>query len=140
MSATTFKVSPEYFTPERTQEFLLEHEAACLKMEVVDFLKIFIKYDLSLIEDYYEVINAIIDILSGWKNEKLNTRLLEINSYDSNCLFCEIGKRVKVYQWTYMEILGNSVCSGIVYERKVGFRFEIKEGRLNEYGICNAYV
>ena len=75
MSATTFKVSSEYFTPEKTQEFLLEHEAACERMDIIDFLNIFKKYDLSSIKDYQEVITSIINIMTGWKNIKLGTTL-----------------------------------------------------------------
>ena len=140
MGATTFKVSPEYFTPEKTQEFLLEHEAACKKMEIVAFLKIFQKYDLSFIKEYQEVITAIIDILTGWKNEKIGTKLKKVSTFNSNCIFCEIGKSVKVYRWTYTNTLEEGGKERIIYESQIGFRFEIKEGRLTEYGICNAYL
>jgi len=140
MSATTFKVSAEYFTPEKTQEFLLEHEAACQKMDVVDFLNIYIKYDLSFVKEYEKVITSIVDALTGWKNEKLGTKIIEVSTFNSNCIFCEIGKKVKVYRWTYTNTLEEGIKNRIVYERKIGFRFEMKEGRLIEYGICNAYL
>lgn len=140
MSATTFKVSSEYFTPEKTQEFLVDHEAACQSMDANIFINLFIKYDLSFIDDYQEVITSIIDIMTGWKNEKLDTKLKEVSNYNSNCIFCEIGKSVKVYQWTYSNTVDEGIKARIVYKSKIGFRFEIKEGRLSEYGICNAYL
>ena len=140
MSATTFKVSSEYFTPEKTQEFLLEHEAACERMDIIDFLNIFKKYDLSSIKDYQEVITSIINIMTGWKNIKLGTTLKEVSTFNSNCIFCEIGKKVKGYRWTYTNTLEEGINRNIVYESQIGFRFEIKDGRLTEYGICNAYL
>lgn len=140
MSVTTFKVSPEYFTLEKTQEFLFEHEAACQNMDIIDFLKIFQKYDLSSIKDYQEVITSIINIMTGWKNIKLGTTLKEVSTFNSNCIFCEIGKKVKGYRWTYTNTLEEGINRNIVYESQIGFRFEIKDGRLTEYGICNAYL
>ena len=140
MSATTIKVSKEYFTPEKTQEFLLEHDAACKSMDATIFINLYIKYDLSFIEEYQEVITAIIDVLTGWKNEKKGTKLKEVSTYNSNCIFCEIGKSVKVYHWTYTNTLDEDIKRRFVYKSKIGFRFELKEGRLTEYGICNAYV
>ena len=140
MSATTFKVSSEYFTPEKTQEFLLEHEAACERMDIIDFLNIFKKYDLSSIKDYQEVITSIINIMTGWKNIKLGTTLKEVSTFNSNCIFCEIGKSVKVYQWTYINTLEKGTSRNIVFKSQIGFRFEIKDGRLTEYCICNAYL
>ena len=140
MSATTFKVSSEYFTPEKTQEFLLEHEAACERMDIIDFLNIFKKYDLSSLKDYQEVITSIINIMTGWKNIKLGTTLKEVSTFNSNCIFCEIGKKVKGYRWTYTNTLEEGINRNIVYESQIGFRFEIKDGRLTEYCICNAYL
>ena len=140
MSATTFKVSSEYFTPEKTQEFLFEHEAACQNMDIIDFLKIFIKYDLSFVKEYEKVITSIIDIITGWKNEKPGTKLREVSTFNSNCIFCEIGKKVKGYRWTYTNTLEEGINKNIVYESQIGFRFEINDDRLTEYGICNAYV
>jgi hypothetical protein len=139
MSATTFKVNTDYFTQEKTQEFLFDHEAACQTMEADAFLKLFIKYDLTFIEDYNEVINSILDRMYAWKDDKLDTILLKVKTSKSNCIFCEFGKSVKVYTWKYSQRLTSSSLSRVVYENEIGFRFDLKDGRLIEYGICNAY-
>ncbi len=139
MSNTTFKVNIEYFTPEKTQEFLIDHEAACQKMDADVFINLFIKYDLSFIDYYQFVITSIIDIMRGWKENNMGKILKGVNVSDSNCIFCEIGKNVKVYTWNYIHTVDRTTSKFITYKSKIGFRFEINEGRLTEYGICNAY-
>jgi hypothetical protein len=95
-------------------------------MELAAFLKIFQKYDLSFIKEYQEVNTAIIDILTGWKNEKIESELKKVSAFNSNYIFCEIGKSVKVYRWTYINTLEKGVYGRIIYESKIAFRFVTK--------------
>ncbi|WP_293892291.1 hypothetical protein [Flavobacterium sp.] len=139
MSATTFKISTNHFTPETTEAFLNEHEAACQTMDAQTFTNLFKKYDLSFIEDAEKVLKDILDTMNSWKNPKLGTVLFEVSEFDSQCIFCEFGKKVKGYKWTYNNPLDEGVKRILIYQNKIGFRFEIKDGILVEYGTCNAY-
>lgn len=139
MSSTTFKIRHNHFTPETTTAFLKEHEEACKIMEAAAFAALFKKYDLSFIEDAEEVLMDILDIMSSWKNTKLGTVLLELSDYDSQCIFCDFGKKVKVYKWTYNNPLDEGVKRILIYQNTIGFRFEFKDDRLVEYGLCNNF-
>lgn len=140
MSHTIIALNKEYFTAEITKCFLKDLENTCQSMEVEGFTNLFNKYDLTFIEDYQEVLDLIKHVMSNWEKPEQETELLEMRTFDSKCLFCKIGKTVKVYKWTYQHKQALPPMNRVVYTSKVGFRFELKEGRLIEYGICNAFV
>jgi len=139
MSETVIKVDPEIFTEEVTQKFLKEHEAACQTMDYNTFLQLFLKYDLTQLEDFNKIVSSVLNNMKNWKEKALNVELLEVTSFDSKCIFCNIGNKVKVYQWKSKYPLGeNSECA-ILHTCTIGFRFEFKNNRLTEYGTCNSY-
>jgi hypothetical protein len=138
--STTIKVNPDYFTKEKTQKFLKDHELACQTMEVDDFALLFLKYDLSYIDDYNEVLTAIGEIMMDWKKEFRGTELQEVTTFDSNCIFCTIGKKVKVYRWSCLHTKASSPTNKLLDYNQIAFMFDIKDGCLVNYGTCNAYL
>ena len=137
---TTLKLNPDYLTIEKTQEFLRDHELACKTMEVDDFAQLFLKYDLSFIDDYNEVLTTIGDAMMDWKKEFRGTELQEVTTFNSNCIFCRIGKEVKVYRWSCLHTKATVPNNARLYYNKIAFMFDIKDGCLVNYGTCNAYT
>jgi hypothetical protein len=125
---------------EQTKAFIRDHEIACKTMDVMDFKKLFLKYDLSFIEDYQDVYNSIIKAMTVWKSVFKGTELREINIRNSNCIFCSIGKKVKVYNWTYLHTKEAVPMNKFVCYSRIAFMFDIQDGMLKNYGVCNAYV
>jgi hypothetical protein len=136
--STTIKVNPDYFTKEKTKEFLKDHELACKTMEGEGFASLFLKYDLTFIDDYKEVLDTILDATSYWKFEPWGTQLEEVSSFDSNCIFCYFGTSVKVYKWSFTHPKQLPSNNKLHY-RRIGFMFDIKNDCLVNYGTCNAY-
>lgn len=139
MSKTTLILNREYFTEEVTKAFLKDFEIACLTMELSGFTELFVKYNLEFIEDYKGVFDLIADIMTRWKNPGEETHLLEVIKSDSKCIFCNIGKAVKVYSWTYKHSKAAIPMNRVVYEIKAAFYFEYQDKQLIEFGVCNAF-
>ena len=140
MSATTITLNKDYFTTEVTKSFLEDLEIACTTMEVETFINLFDKYDLSFIEDYDEVLASIKLIMTRWDRREQGTKLLEVTSFDSKCLFCYLGKSVKAYQWSYQHLEAVTPFNRVVYNNKIAFSFNFDGDRLIEFGTCNGFL
>ena len=140
MSSTTFKVNQEYFTVERTDAFINDLEAACQTMDVKVFTHLFIKYDLSFIEEYQDVYNLIKLIMTSWVEPSQGSVVLEVIPFDSKCIFCVIGKSVKGYKWSYQHKMATPPMNRVVYENKTAFFLDFKNNRLIEFGVCNSFL
>ncbi|RZJ36429.1 MAG: hypothetical protein EOO51_01455 [Flavobacterium sp.] len=140
MSKTTLSLNQNYFTSEVTKAFLIDFENACMTMELSAFADLFKNYNLEFIEDYREVFDMIAHIMTSWKNPGQVSTLLEVTCSDSKCIFCYIGKAVKVYKWTYRHLNAEPPMNRVVYETQVGFYFGYNKNQLREFGVCNAYI
>ncbi|WP_026978444.1 hypothetical protein [Flavobacterium tegetincola] len=123
-----------------TEAFIKDHEIACKTMDASNFRSLFLKYDLSFVGDFQDVFNSIIEAMTVWKSVFKGTELREINVRDSNCIFCSIGKKVKVYNWTYLHTGEDAPMNKFVCYSRIAFMFDIQDDMLKNYGICNAYI
>lgn len=139
MAKTTLTLNRDYFNSEVTNAFLKDFENACLTMELTNFTRLFINYNLEFIKDYKEVFDLIADITTRWKNSGEESKLLDVVKSDSKCIFCFIGKSVKVYKWTYKHTNAKPPMNRIIYQNQVGFYFEFDNDQLIEFGVCNAF-
>jgi hypothetical protein len=140
MSNTKIILDKEYFTIKMTENFLKDLEIACKTMELDVFTTLFTKYDLSFVEDYDEVLGMIKSIMASWNKPNQGTELLEVTRFNSKCLFCEFGKTVKVYKWTYQHKQAPIPMNRMVYESQIAFFFDFKDNQLIEFGVCNGYL
>lgn len=123
-----------------TFSFLKDLEIACKTMELDLFMNLFNKYDLSFIEDFDEVLESIYSIVGSWDISQHGTQLLEVVQFNSKCLFCEFGKTVKVYKWRHQYKTDKALMNSKTHESQIAFTFEIKDGQLFDFGICNGYL
>ena len=140
MSNTIIKLKSEYFTLETTKNFIKDLEMACKTMEADLFVKLFIKYDLYYDEEYREVLDLIINITGNWYKPEIGTVLLDVSTFESNCIFCKIGKKVHGYKWNYKHTLAAGLMNRVVYFNQIAFIFEYESNKLVEFGVCNGYV
>jgi hypothetical protein len=140
MSNTTITLNKEYFTLETTKAFLNDLEIACKTMETDLFQKLFTKYELIEVEEYKEVLQLIIQIMNSWNNPDQDTRLENVVSFDSKCLFCNIGKKVTVYKWNYRHYGAQTPMNRVVYCKQIAFFFNYEDNQLIEFGVCNGYL
>jgi hypothetical protein len=140
MSNTKINLNKEYFTIEMTAAFLKDFEIASKTMEIAVFTTLFTKYNLSFVEEYEEVLEMIKSSMASWNRPKYGTVLLNVTQFDSKCLFCEFGKTVKVYKWTYQHKKLATLSNSSEYSSQIAFYFSFEENRLTEFGVCNAYM
>lgn len=140
MSKTKIILDKEYFTAKTTDNFLRDLEKACRRMDLDDFTTLFEEYDLTFIEDYDEVLEMITDQLSRPNKIKWGTVILAVTKFDSKCLFCEIGKTVKVYKYTYQHKRWRVPLNDSIFTGSIAFYFSFENKRLTEFGVCNNYL
>ena len=140
MSNTKITLNKEYFTIKMTEDFLKDLDIACKTMELDLFTKLFTKYDLSFVEDYEEVLEMIKNTMASWNRPHKGTELLKVTQFDSKCLFCEFGKTVKVYKWTYQHKQAPTPMNGVIYASQIAFFFDFEDNQLIEFGVCNGYL
>ena len=134
----TFKKG--HFNVETRKEFLKDFDTVCKTMDSELFIKLFIKYDFYYGEGCRGVLDLIIQQTSSWNNPELGTELLEVTTFDSNCVFCFFGKAVKGYEWKYINRLDKGIYNRITYSNKIAFIFEYENDNLIEFGVCNSFV
>ena len=140
MGNTKITLNKEYFTIEMTEYFLKDFEIACKTMELDLFTKLFTKYDLSFVEDYEEVLEMIKSSMASWNRPHIGTELLNVTQFDSKCLFCEFGQKVKVYKWTYQHKKLPIPANRVQYDSQIAFFFGFEDNQLIEFGVCNGYL
>ena len=140
MSKTKIILDKEYFTAEMTEDFLGDLEKVCKTMDLDDFTELFEEYDLTFMEDYDEVLEMITNKLSRPNKVKWGTVILEVTKFDSKCLFCKIGKTVKVYKYTYQHTRWRVPHNYTIFTSAIAFYFSFEENRLTEFGVCNKYL
>lgn len=140
MGNTTITLNKEYFSLKTTKAFLNDLEIACKTMETDLFQKLFTKYELIEVEEYMDVLQLIIQIMNSWNNPDQDTRLENIVSFDSKCLFCNIGKKVTVYKWNYRHCGAPVPMNRVVYSKQIAFFFNYEDNQLIEFGVCNGYL
>lgn len=139
MGKTKIKLDKQHFTKEVTTAFLKDHAIACKTMNLEDFVELFNKYDLSFVEDFNDIFETIKEITGRWYKPDLQTELIGgIEQFDSKCIFCEFGKKVNVYKWTYYH--KQAPVKFETFVSRIGFTFNIKDNQLIEYGVCNAFL
>lgn len=138
MSNTTVKVDSTYFTVEKTNRFLkqLNHAAMLLDWHKFEFLFKF--YDLAFIENIDEIKDLTRRICTSWRRE--GTVMTCMKSYDGQCIFCYFGMKVRVYEWTYKHPLEKPPYNRVNYLHRAAFATILENGRLVEFGICNAFT
>jgi hypothetical protein len=140
MGNTTITLNKEYFTVETSKAFLKDMEMACKTMELDVFTKLFTKYVLSFVEDNDEVLGMVKSIMSSWNKPNQGTELLEVTQFDSKCLFCEFGKTVKIYKWSYQHKQASIPTNRLVYESQIAFFSDFEDNHLIEFDVCNGYL
>ena len=140
MSKTKIILDKEYFTAEMTEDFLRDLDKACMTMDLEDFTTLFDKYDLTFMEEYDDVIEMITNKLSRPNRIKWGTVLLGVTKFDSQCLFCEIGKTVQVYKSTYQHKRWRAPLNETIFYSGIAFSFKFEDKRLVEFGVCNKYL
>lgn len=139
IKGTIISLDENYFSVEKTKQFLADHDFACKTMRSNDFISLFKKYDFVIIKNSNDVLYNIIDFIGRWEDDEKGAEIIDVIKSDSACLFCNIGNSVVVYKWTYKYNKLGGLEGRIVYEKKFGFRFEFKNNQLSHYGYCNSF-
>jgi hypothetical protein len=140
MNKSKITLKKNCLSREETTSFLKDFKCACKTMEIALFTNLFTNYDLSFVEDFDEDLSTVYSIISSWNKPELGTELLSTSQFKSKCLFCEFGKTVTVYKWTYQHKQDSYPENLLIYESQIAFYFDLKENQLVKFGVCNGYL
>ena len=63
-----------------------------------------------------------------------------IETYKSRCIACGFGRGMTVYKFNYKHVEAPKPYNQIIYEKEFGVITILKEGILQDMGICNGFL
>ena len=106
----------------------------------VDFKKLLLliaNYSIIKTTDVIDFINQGKEMFEGINNPIKGIELISTETLESKCLFCAIGKTVKVYSVKYSKQEQNFK---IIYSNNFAINIEIEDKMLVDFGWCNAFL
>ncbi|WP_323027491.1 hypothetical protein [Gelidibacter japonicus] len=138
---SNFKLVKDVFTEENTMQFLMELD---LVLKVIDYNQIEkLLYRYSIVNDpeCIEFLNTIKNIFEDWKIEGSRSVLVDdVGTRVTKCFACFLGKNVIAYEFYYCHKSKDGFPSRIVYAREFAIYTEMKDNRLVDFGVCNAFL
>lgn len=129
------------FTPETTKQFQKDMDQALKTVELIQVMKVLIKYDIIKDPDVRDFLNAFTEMLKGWQQPMQGTQVVgEATTRESKCIACEIGKNMTVYEFQYQHKEAKEPYNRIIYGYDFGMLFDIRDGILHDLRICNAFL
>ena len=130
-----------YFTVENTRIFQRDMDIALKTMELMNVMKVLIKYDIILKKEALEFLEGFSEMMEGWQKPGEGSTLVdEVQTRGSRCIACEYGKDMVVYQFHYKHSEAEEPYNRIVYGYEFGMLYDIREGILHDLSICNAFL
>lgn len=123
---------------EETNKFLKQMDLACRLLDIQFFSEVMERFRLRDHEDADEFLENAENSLGFWQDSKKPAQVSEVKEFRSRCLACVFGKTVKAYQVHYS--LKGPGKTRIHYTRDFAVNFEIADGRLTDFGWCNAFL
>ena len=131
----------EKFTIEKTKLFQRDLDIALKTMELIDVMKVFIKYEILRNRESKEFLDAFIEMNASWQRKNEGSVIVgEIQTSKSRCIACQFGKGMTVYEFQYKHSEAPSPHNQIVYMSEFGMLYDIKDGILHDISICNAFL
>tara|TARA_R110000868_G_scaffold409934_2_gene696618 strand:+ start:1475 stop:1933 length:459 start_codon:yes stop_codon:yes gene_type:complete len=131
----------EKFTVEKTKLFQRDLDIALKTMELIDVMKVFIKYEILRNKETKEFLDAFIEMNESWQRKYEGSVIVgEIQTSMSRCIACQFGKGMTVYEFQYKHSEAPFPNNQIVYMSEFGMLYDIKDGILHNISICNAFL
>jgi hypothetical protein len=143
---TTLKESTDkglqvYFTIETTKTFQIDMDKALKEMQLMDVMKVLIKYDIILKPESKEFLQGYREMMERWQKPHEGSIVVnEVSTNSSRCVLCEYGKGITVYEFNYKHSDAEEPYNYIIYGSNFGMMYDIRGGILNDLAICNAFL
>ena len=134
----SFKTCTPILSKEETKKFINQIDLACRLLDAQVLKWVVEKFDLHELEDSPEFIYDAVEKLEFWKDQKFPVQIKEVGSFETKCIACVFGKKVKGYLVTYSREMNNG--GKINYKRQFAVNFQLADGQLTDFGWCNAFL
>lgn len=134
----SFNVTTPILSKEETKKFINQIDLACRLLDAEVLRWVVEKFNLAGLEDSPEFLADAIEKLEFWKHQKRPVKIKQVGSFETKCIACVFGKSVKGYLVSYSEEMEEGFK--VHYERQFAINFQLVEGRLTDFGWCNAFL
>lgn len=125
-----------------TELFIKDIEEICKKVEFSRFAEIFDKYPLDNFgqgdRDYF--LAQANREHQFWHNNSLEVKIKSVEEFESKCIACSFGKKVKGYSVEFLKMKDDRLPGRFNYKKSFAINFEIKDNELMDFGWCNAFL
>ena len=136
-SVVTSKKSKPLLNELQTKEFISEMDLICKNVDFKKLLLLIANYSIIKTTDVIDFINQGKEMFEGINNPLKGIELISTETLESKCLFCSIGKTVKVYSVKFSKQEENFK---IIYSNNFAINIEIEDKMLVDFGWCNAFL
>ncbi len=131
----------EFFTIETTKTFQIDLDQALKAMELMEVMKVLIKYNIILKPEAKEFLTAYGEMMEGWEKQHQRSIVVnEVTTSGSRCIACEYGRGMTVYEFHYKHSEAEEPFNRVIYSYDFGMMYNIREGILHDIAICNAFL
>jgi hypothetical protein len=131
----------DFFTPEKTQQFLVDMDQAIKKLDFHPIYNVLRKYGIIENQDAQEFGDAYLELMHKLhRHDKGSAVVTNVSKRKSRCIACEFGKDMTVYEFEYRFPEADSAWCTVIYRYDLGILYDIREGVLHNLKICNAFL
>lgn len=129
------------FIPALTDLFKVEMDNALKTLDIQEIESVLTNYQIAQFKDSIDFLEALGPILQGWKREGQGSVVLgSVTTSKSQCIACEIGRNMTVYEFEYKHAYAPVPMNRIHYSRSFGILMDIRNNILFEIRICNGFL
>jgi hypothetical protein len=130
-----------FFTVEKTQLFKLDMDLALKTMELMEVMKVLIKYEILKCKESLEFLEGFNEMNKGWQKEFERSILVDVvQTRESRCMACEFGNDMTAYEFHYKHSEAPEPYNRVIYMKEFGMLYDIKDGILHDIRICNSFL
>lgn len=134
----SFKTSIPILSKADTLKFLKQTDLACKLLDEKFLSEVVHKFKLEQWEDTQEFLSDARGIFFTWREKEKGLQVNTVEEFSTRCIACVLGKNVKGYS-VYYSVPGPG-GSRTYYQREFAVNFQLNEGRLTDFGWCNAFL
>ncbi len=134
----SFKTTTPILSEEDTLKFMKQIDLACRLLDESFLAETVHKFKLGHLEDSPEFLEDAKEKFQFQREDHEKLQVEKVEDFTSRCIVCVYGKKVMGYR-IHFSVPGPG-CSRIHYAREIAINFELRDGRLTDFGWCNAFL
>lgn len=134
----SFKTTTPILSEVDTLKFIKQIDLACRLLDEDSLKAVIYKFDLEHLEDSPEFLEDTKEKFRLSQDTNTDPLIEKIEGFTTRCIVCVYGKKVRGFRIHFsVEGAGGS---RIHCTREIAINFELRDGRLTDFGWCNAFL